>query len=286
MTTAVDSGLTRYVADWQPEPVVEHDTFGPLKATQLAATLNLDETFAAGDALPVPWHWIYFPDWPQGTELGMDGHPRNGHFLPPIPNRRRMFAGSRIEVATPLRLGVATVKESTLARVQEKTGRTGEMLFVTARSEYRQDDAVCVVEEQDLVYRSDTESSMSFARNTEALGESSADWSFEPAVDEALLFRFSALTSNSHRIHYDFPYTTSVEGYPGLVVHGPLLAVYMAHLAQANGKSLSRFEFRLQRPVILGDSFRVEGSLESGQVALSVVSGGDRVHARATGDIA
>jgi 3-methylfumaryl-CoA hydratase len=286
MTTAADSGLARFVADWTPEPVVEHDDLAPLKSTQLAATLNLDETFAAGDALPVPWHWIYFPDWPQGSALGADGHPRDGHFLPPIPNRRRMFAGSRIEVSTPLRLGVATVKTSSLAKVSEKTGRTGEMLFVTVRSEYRQDDVLCVVEEQNLVYRSDTGAARPFARNTEALGEPTAQWSSEPAVDEPLLFRFSALTSNAHRIHYDFPYTTAVEGYPGLVVHGPLLAVYMAQLARANGNSLSRFEFRLQAPVILGDGFRVEGSVAADGVTVSVVSGGGRVNASATGEVA
>ena len=261
MTTAADSGLARFVADWKPEPVVEHDDLAPLKSTRLASTLNFDESFAAGDAVPVPWHWIYFPDWPAGSALGADGHPRDGHFLPPIPNRRRMFAGSRIEVSNPLRLGVATTKTSSLAKVAEKTGRTGEMLFVTIRSEYHQNDALCVVEEQNLVYRSETGASRPFARNTEALGESSAEWSLEPAVDEALLFRFSALTSNAHRIHYDHPYTTSVEGYPGLVVHGPLLAVYMAHLARANGKPLSQFEFRLQAPVILGDAFRAEGSV-------------------------
>ena len=259
MTTAADSGLARFVADWKPEPVVEHDDLAPQKATQLASTLNLDEAFAADDAVPVPWHWIYFPDWPAGSELGADGHPRDGHFLPPIPNRRRMFAGSRIEVSTPLRLGVATTKTSSLAKVAEKTGRTGEMLFVTIRSEYHQNDVLCVVEEQNLVYRSETGASRPFARNTEALEESSAEWSLEPTVDEAMLFRFSALTSNAHRIHYDHPYTTSVEGYPGLVVHGPLLAVYMAHLARMNGKALSQFEFRLQAPVILGDAFRAEG---------------------------
>ena len=193
------ASLARFVADWKPDPFVEHDDLAPPQATHLAATLNLEETFAAGDALPVPWHWIYFPDWPRGSELGPDGHPRAGQFLPPIPNRRRMFAGARIEVATPLRLGVATVRESSLARVQEKTGRTGEMLFVTVRNEYRQDDTLCVVEEQNLVYRSATGSSTAFARNTEELGASSADWSVEPAVDEALLFRFSASTSNAHR---------------------------------------------------------------------------------------
>ena len=286
MTTAADSGLARFVADWKPEPVVEHDDLAPLKSTQLASTLNFDESFAAGDAVPVPWHWIYFPDWPAGSALGADGHPRDGHFLPPIPNRRRMFAGSRIEVSNPLRLGAATTKTSSLAKVAEKTGRTGEMLFVTIRSEYHQNDALCVVEEQNLVYRSETGASRPFARNTEALGESGAEWSLEPAVDEALLFRFSALTSNAHRIHYDHPYTTSVEGYPGLVVHGPLLAVYMAHLARANGKALSQFEFRLQAPVILGDAFRAEGSVGADGVSLSVVSGGGRVNASATGVLA
>lgn len=286
--STTDTGLGRFVTDWHPAPVEEHDELAASQATRLAATLDLPDTFAAGDALPIPWHWVYFPDWPTGTELGTDGHPRDGHFLPPIPNRRRMFAGSRIEVQAPLRVGTAATKRSSLARVQEKSGRSGEMLFVTIRSEYRQDDTLCVVEEQNLVYRSDTGSATAFARNPEELSAPTAPWHAEPQPDEALLFRFSAMTSNTHRIHYDHPYVTGVEGYPGLVVHGPLLAVYMAELARSNGKRLSRFEFRLQSPVILGDPFRVEGAsaADAPRVELAVVSGAGRVHASATGQFA
>ncbi|MCX5045430.1 MaoC family dehydratase N-terminal domain-containing protein [Aldersonia sp. NBC_00410] len=286
--STTETGLGRFVGDWHPEPVDEHDELAASQATRLAATLELRDTFGAGDALPIPWHWVYFPDWPKGSELGVDGHPRDGHFLPPIPNRRRMFAGSRIEVHKPLRVGRPATKRARLARVQEKTGRSGEMLFVTIRSEYRQDDALCVVEEQNLVYRSDTGSATAFARNPEQLPESGAPWHADLQPDEALLFRFSALTSNAHRIHYDHPYVTGVEGYPGLVVHGPLLAVYMAELARSNGKVLSNFEFRLQSPAILGDPLRVEGTPASnaGTVELAVVSGGGRVHASATGQFA
>lgn len=202
-----------------------------------------------------------------------------------------MFAGSRIEQHHPLRLGVPATQHTSLGRIQPKRGRTGEMLFVTERSEYRQNGVTALVEEQNLVYRSDTGSTTTFTRATEPLTESIAPWTAEPHPDTALLFRFSALTANTHRIHYDHPYTTGTEGYPGLVVHGPLLAIYMAELARQRpgAKELSGFEFRLQQPAILGDAFRVEGTQSEAsttRVDLAIVSGGGRINATAQGSYA
>jgi 3-methylfumaryl-CoA hydratase len=282
-TAPATVGLDKYVADWRPAPITTGDIISTQRAQQLAATLDLDDAFTDGDALPVLWQWVYFLDWPKTSELGPDGHPLNGHFLPPIPNRRRMFAGGRATVTSPLVVGEPAVRRSELARTAVKSGRSGELLFVTVRHEYRQDDALRLVEEQDLVYRSDTGTSTPYSRVAEPLRQQSTPWAAQPNPTPALLFRFSALTGNAHRIHYDETYTTGTEGYPGVVVHGPLLAVYMAELARAHsaGRVLKSFEFRLSRPVFVGDEIRVQGTPEDDGADLAVVSGGDAVHASA-----
>lgn len=157
-------------------------------------------------------------------------------------------------------------------------------MFVTVRYDYRQDGAPRLTEEHDLVYRSDTGTSTPFERVTEPLAAPASPWVIEPTTHPALLFRFSALTANAHRIHYDDRYTTEVEGFPGLVVHGPLLAVYLAELARANSaRALTGFQFRLLRPVFVGDAISVQGTPDAdGQTAeLSVVSGAGTTHASA-----
>jgi 3-methylfumaryl-CoA hydratase len=276
--------LARHIADWAPEPVESSDPLIPQRATDLAATLDLDATFSAGSALPPLWQWIYFAEWPRTAELGADGHPRDGHFLPPIPNRRRMFAGGRMTISSPLVLGEPAVRRSEIAGTTVKQGSTGELLFVTVRSSYRQGENLRLVEEQDLVYRSDDGSSTAFTKVTEPLAAQSTPWSAEPTTNPALLFRFSALTANAHRIHYDEAYTTGTEGFPALVVHGPLLAIYMAELLRAQDPQhrVARFDFRLRRPVFLGDRVRVQGEPADDAVILSVVSGSGVTHATAT----
>jgi 3-methylfumaryl-CoA hydratase len=276
--------LARHIADWSPEPVESSDPLIPQRAMDLAATLDLDDQFTAGSALPPLWQWIYFTEWPSTAELGPDGHPRDGHFLPPIPNRRRMFAGGRMTISSPLVLGEPAERRSEIIGTAVKHGRTGELLFVTVRNSYRRGDTVHLVEEQDLVYRSDDGTSSAFTRATEPLAAQSTSWATEPVLNPALLFRFSALTANAHRIHYDEAYTTGTEGFPALVVHGPLLAIYMAELLRAHNpqRSVGRFEFRLRRPVFLGDRIRVQGESGDDAVNLSVVSGSGAAHATAT----
>lgn len=286
MTDTATTTLSSYVENWAPQPVVEADALDPAQASRLAATLDLDETFSAGSQLPMTWQWIYFSEWPPTRELGPDGHPTDGRFLPPIPDRRRMFAGSSIRIAEPLRLGTPTQKRTSLHAVTEKHGRTGDMLFVTVRSEYIQDDRTALVEDQDLVYRSDSGSSRPFEREVSELGPTDAAWTAEPTPSAPLLFRYSALTSNAHRIHYDQPYVTQVEGYPDLVVHGPLLATYLAELVRArSGQSLRSFDFRLRKPLFLGDAFRLEGrpSGDGDDIELKIVSGTDTVHVTGQG---
>jgi 3-methylfumaryl-CoA hydratase len=278
------AGLEQFVSDWSPEPVSSTEILNPQRAAELAATLDLDVSPRSGDALPAMWHWVYFTEWPATADLGADGHPRDGHFLPPIPDRRRMFAGGRLTIHAPLTLGRSATRDAAVVSAQIKRGRSGELLFVTVRYEFSQDGQPRMTEEQDLVYRSDSGSSTPFERVAEPLPPQSTPWAIEPTTHPVLLFRFSALTANGHRIHYDEPYTTRAEGFPGLVVHGPLLAMYMSELARTNSeRPLHTFEFRLKRPVFVGDKVRAQGtpSADGASAELSLISGTANVHASA-----
>ncbi len=288
MTHALNSDLASHISGWQPEPVSSIDTITAARVAEFAATIDCAQRFGDGDELPSLWHWVFFLDWPATSDLGVDGHPRDGRFLPPIPNRRRMFAGGRVEVISPLVIGQQATRHSELVGAKVKSGRSGEMLFVAVRHSYRQGDQLRLVEELDYVYRSDDGTATSFVRDDRELGAPTTPWLAEPQPDPALLFRFSALTGNAHRIHYDERYTIATEGYPGLVVHGPLLAVYMAELLRANvsDRALSRLQFRFQRPVFLGDAIRVQGDPGESTVVLTVNSGSDTVHASATATLA
>lgn len=207
-----EQGLQTHLREWRPEPLVETDALTAEPSRALAAVLEAD---APGDVLPPLWHWVHFLQWPGHSELGADGHPTDGRFLPPIPDRRRMFAGGRLTVTAPLRLGVPAERTSSLGGVVVKQGRSGEMAFVTVRQEYRQDGELRVVEEQDYVYRSGESSAKDpdAARPTET-PSSDAPWQRAFTGDPVRLFRFSALTANAHRIHYDAPYAREVERYP------------------------------------------------------------------------
>jgi 3-methylfumaryl-CoA hydratase len=282
MTTArTDGALSELAASWSPPATETHDVASAHRVRELAATLNVEHGGAEGDALPPLWHWTHFLDWMPTRELGTDGRPRGGHFLPPIPNRRRMFAGGRVKIEAALTIGEVAVRRSTLCGKAVKRGRTGEMLFVTLRHEYLQGDRLRLTEEQDLVYRSNASTPTSQPPIAEPLGERTAPWSTTPELHPALLFRFSALTGNAHRIHYDQAYTTGVEGFPALVVHGPLLALYMAELPRDHGADIRTFDFRLSRPVFVADAIRVQGSPsdDCSPAELEVVSGDGTVHA-------
>jgi 3-methylfumaryl-CoA hydratase len=255
-------GLDTYLQDWRPEPLLEADALPPEPSRALAAVLETPEKFAGDKALPPLWHWVHFLHWPRHGELSADGHPVHGHFLPPIPNRRRMFAGGRLTITGPLRLGVPAERTSSLSNVAVKQGRSGEMAFVTVRSEYRQDREIRFVEEQDYVYRSGESSAKSpDAPRPAELPASDAPWQHAFTGDPVRLFRFSALTANSHRIHYDDPYAREVERYPGLVVHGPILVLLMTELArqQAPEREIVGVNYRLRRPVFAGAPVLVAG---------------------------
>jgi len=254
--------LAAATADWSPAPQSTTGSTTAWAVAAFSALLDLPPVAAEGEELPPFWHWFGFLDHPRQDELGDDGHPAAGRFLPPIPHRRRMVAGGRLAVHRPVLVGETLRRTTSLERREVKHGRSGAMLLVTVRHEFDRDGDVLVVEEQDVVYRSQPPGT---ARGTAPSEE--ADTAPEPSPEavelhtsETLLFRFSALTHNPHRIHYDAPYATGVEGYPGLVVHGPLLALMLAEVPRRHraGRDLARSDYRLARPVFAGATVRAD----------------------------
>ncbi|MND73855.1 hypothetical protein D3C76_158810 [compost metagenome] len=232
---------------------------------RIAATLG-EPAPRSGESLPPLWHWAFFQEPVTADELGPDGHPALGGFLPPAHNRNRMWAGSRLEFYQPLKVEADVTCVSTILNVEEKHGRTGSLLFVTVRHEYFQDGKRALQDEQDIVYREPTPPKLS---GTEAIPE--GQWRDLVVPSPTLLFRYSAVTFNGHRIHYDWPYVTETEGYPGLVVHGPLIATLNLRAftkAHPNAR-LKRFTFRGVRPLISPQPFEVGGRLiDSGKAQL------------------
>ncbi|MCX7932621.1 MAG: MaoC family dehydratase N-terminal domain-containing protein [Rhodovarius sp.] len=238
--------MGRY-AEYLGRSETRQDRADPRLFEAMAATLDLP---SAPAELPPLWHWMLFQDWRRPGSLGPDGHPKRGGFLPPVHHLpRRMWAGGRITFAGPaiLRDDVLT-RSSTIAAIEEKTGASGELVFVTVRHAIAGPRGLVLEEEQDIVYRSAEGAAVKPA-------SAAPDWprAIRRVVlpDPVLLFRYSALTGNGHRIHYDHRYVTAVEGYPGLIVHGPLQATWLAALAQeAAGPRarLLRFRFRGRRP--------------------------------------
>lgn len=257
------SSLADLVADWHPDDRVAEDTIDSRPVAGLSSVLGYGEPIARDrDDLPPLWHWLYFLDWPAPQHLGPDGHPLAGDFLPPIRDRRRMIAGGRVEIREPLEVGRTAQRSSSLADVQVKNGRSGEMVFVTVRYELRQSGRLRVVEEHDVVYRSG-ESSPAAPVVPDHWGTPAVDaaWQHAWRPDPVLLFRFSALTHNSHRIHYDEPYCRDVENYPGLVVHGPLLILLMLASVRAEShRAVEHIAYRLHRPVFAGEQFVAAGA--------------------------
>ncbi|MBZ3906372.1 hypothetical protein [Streptomyces griseiscabiei] len=278
--------LASHVESWHPEPVTDEDALRPAPAAALSALLDLAEPAAKpGDPLPPLWQWLHFLHWAPQRALGPDGHPRDARFLPPVPDRRRMFAGGRCEITEPLRLGEPTERIGSLAAVTPKQGRSGELLFVTERQEFRQNGRLCLVEEQDIVYRSGTGSAPRHpvALDVRAVPEPEGPWHLRLHPTEALLFRFSALTANAHRIHYDTPYCRDVEGYPGLVVHGPLLALLMLELVRRNApeRQVRSLSYRLHRPAFLGEHLLADGTPTDGHARLRLATHREARHATA-----
>ena len=217
----------------------------PTAVNALAATLDLAQAPQAGEPLPPGWQWLFFNPVARRSGLGVDGHPQRGGFLPPIELPRRMWAGSRLEFVKALRVGSEIERVSTIRDVKVKSGRSGSLVFVTVRHEVRDAMGTILTDEHDIVFREPG----TLANPPTPAPEGA--WRREIRPDPLLLFRYSAVTFNGHRIHYDHPYVTQVEGYPGLVVHGPLIATLLVDLFRRNkpGVELERYTFRALRPL-------------------------------------
>jgi 3-methylfumaryl-CoA hydratase len=234
--------------DWVGRTETAQDVVGAAPLALLAALLDRDDAPPApGDPVPPLAHWLCFLPAHRQSDLGEDGHPRRGGFLPPVPLPRRMWAGSRIEFLRPIRVGEPVRRVSRIAAVKVKEGRSGPLVFVTVRHEVSGPAGLALVDEHEIVYRG-AEGRAVAAPVAAPAGEA---WSREIRPDPVLLFRYSAATFNGHRIHYDHPYVTGVEGYPGLVVHGPLVATLLVDLLRRSrpGTGLASFSFRALRPL-------------------------------------
>jgi 3-methylfumaryl-CoA hydratase len=254
---ALDNSLLQ---QWVGKTETVHSRVGAVTADAMAATLDRDLHFKEGDALPPLWHWAYFWSAAPASEIGPDGHAKRGGFLPPVPLPRRMWAGGRLTFANPLPVEGLATRTSKVMSVTPKSGASGNLVFVTVKHELAHEGRLCVTEEHDIVYRPlPTPGAQPPAPK---MAPQDAAWSRTVTPDPVLLFRYSALTFNGHRIHYDRSYVTEVEGYPGLIVHGPLIATLLADLLRRHmpGATMTAFSFRA-----VGSLFDIEPFTLCGQ---------------------
>jgi len=254
---------TDYLGQWIGNRETIEETISAVPLLRMAATLDHEPgEIVDGDEVPPLWHWVFFLSPTRASKLGRDGHAALGNFMPPVPLPRRMWAGGKFEFFRPLRVGDVARKESTVRDVTVKQGRTGKLCFVEVEH--------CIFVDQDLRFR---EKHNIVYRDVKQAGEEDAippiaprdpQWTREVVPNSTLLFRYSALTFNGHRIHYDLDFCRNQEGYPGLVFHGPLTATLLLELAQANnpGRSIKSYEFRALSPLFDNAAFTLNGKLE------------------------
>ena len=261
--------------DWVGRARETHDTIRPAHVRALEATLEgitgRGPMLREGDPLPALWHFVFFHDVEVSSRLGPDGHPARGGFLPPVTLPRRMWAGGRFRFHAALPIGAQATRRSTVLSVSEKEGRSGRLCFVTVAHDLFVDGSLRVAEEQDIVYREEPNGAPPEPPAAPGGGETAR----KVVPDPVTMFRYSALTFNGHRIHYDHPYATGVEGYDGLVFHGPLTATLLAGLAEERG-ALDSFSFRAVSPLTDEAPFTIhrnEGALwaanAKGRLAMS-----------------
>jgi 3-methylfumaryl-CoA hydratase len=254
-----------HLRQWMGKPKIDRDTLSVRHARLMAATLGLQqELLAEGSPLPPLWHWLYFLEGSPPDELGEDGHPARGGFLPPVPLTNRMWAGGQVSFISPLKLGTVVEKRSIVSSVEHKAGRSGDLLFITVVHEIFHNGTLALSEEQDIVYRNP---SKAHSRAQQASQIASVTKPFAP--NSTTLFRYSALTFNGHRIHYDADYCRNIEGYDNLVIHGPLSATVLAGFSEEiSGRKLRQFNFRGQHPALLGTMLTLNGTIKENLVAV------------------
>ncbi|MEM7799532.1 MAG: acyl-CoA dehydrogenase [Chloroflexota bacterium] len=239
-------------------------------ANLMQVTLNREPSLKAGDELPPAWHWLYFHEPVRADGLGTDGHPRLGGFMPPVrfgsAPPRRMWAGGNLQFINPISLGERATKRSTIQSITSKEGRSGKLVFVIVAHDIAVDGQICLKEEQTVVYREPVKATgQAHAAAKVERGEFSAEY----IPDAVLLFRYSALTFNGHRIHYDVDYCRNHEGYPDLVVHGPLTATLLLDLfdRQFPDKRISAFRYRGHTPLFVSQPLAVNGTTNGNALA-------------------
>jgi 3-methylfumaryl-CoA hydratase len=249
-----------HLRSWIGKQETLHDQVTRFPIAALSATLDRDDpTPAAGDPLPPLWHWLYFLPTARQSILGPDGHPARGGFLPPVPLPRRMWAGGRFTFHQPLRVDEAITRVSTVQDVTIKQGRNGALCFVLVKHQVSGINGLALEEEHDIVYRDAPQPGEAPAAPRPV--RTDGVWQRDIQPTDPLLFRYSALTFNSHRIHYDRRYVTETEGYPGLIVHGPLIATLLIDLLRRNtDQPVATFRFRAVSPLFDIAPFSVHGA--------------------------
>ena len=253
-----------YLREWIGRTEKRTDQVRAAPVAALAATLDRDDPEPLpGSDLPPLWHWLFFTPLARASEIGADGHAKRGGFLPPVPLPRRMWAGGRLQFDHPLHIGDEITRHSSISDVNIKHGRSGALVFVTVRHQISDARGVALTEEHDIVYRDNPLPDA--PSTTPQPASANATFTRELVPDPILLFRYSALTFNGHRIHYDRPYATEVEGYPGLIVHGPLIATLLLDLLRRERPDarVRRFAFKAMRPVFDIHRFSVCGKPEA-----------------------
>lgn len=256
---------TAQLAPWIGRTIEAVDEVTPRLVEGYRATFAPHLAAVEAACAPLGLHWCLAPPMAAMAELGPDGHPVTGGFLPPVPLPRRMWGGGEIEIATPLKIGDRVTRRSTIADIRAKQGRSGPLYIVQVRHAYSVDRRIAIRERQDIIYRSAATGVSTVAQPEPAADkigqtrEAGLTWTVD--ASPVLLFRYSALTFNGHRIHYDQPYATLVEGYDGLIVHGPLQASLLLNLAACLLRACpSRFTYRALAPLFADQSFNVCGA--------------------------
>ena len=265
---------------WVGNTETSCDVISAAPVAALSASLDyLSPVAGVGDALPPGWHWLYFQDPVAASNLAVDGHARRGGFMPPVPLSRRMWAGSRLRFVTPINIGDEARRVTTIASIAHKVGRSGDLIFVTLRHQIFHQDTLAVEEEQDLVYRN-----YSASPGVSMSAPAEAQWAREICPDSVLLFRYSALTFNSHRIHFDQHYASQIEGYASLVVHAPLTATLLLDLLRRElpTTAIAGFEFRAIRPLLAGAPMFLQGRSDDQQASLWVLDDSGALAMQAT----
>ena len=260
---------------WIGKAELATDQITPTPMAALAATLDIQAASPPlGAPVPPLWHWLYFLEIHRQSELSEDGHARLGGFLPPVPLPRRMWAGGHLQFHGGLQVGETYKRTSRIADVQLKQGRTGNLVFVTLHHEIGNEKGIALTEQQDLVYRENAKPGEPAPTPQPAPKESA--WERTVFTDDVLLFRYSALTFNGHRIHYDRRFAMETEAYPGLVVHGPLVATLLVELLRRNmpAAKITRFAFRSVSPLFDLTSFVLRGKPETGGKTVSLWAAG------------